>query len=256
MRHVPWVQGNTFDHEPSPSEWLSVAALCADRVFWPKVNKGAACWLWTAGMVPTGYGKISIDARVLGVTKQRVFPAHRLAWALANGPIPEGLFILHSCDTPACVNPAHLRPGTAEENYANAKSRGRNTEGPRHGSKSSPEGLMRGEAHYRAKLTEAQVIEARSLFSTGDTCVSLAEKYSVTTASMQCALRGRTWKHLPVPMVAPRFAIRVPEMRDGVEHWQCSSCKVWSKADRFGRSKKAPSGLKSQCYGCSNGKKK
>lgn len=56
---------------------------------------------------------------------ERQVPAHRLAWSFQNGPIPAGLMILHSCDVPTCVNPEHLRPGTAADNSRDMVQRGR-----------------------------------------------------------------------------------------------------------------------------------
>ena len=78
--------------------------------FWSKVNKTESCWLWMASTVWNGYGRFRV-----GSTLQR---AHRISWELYNGPIPDGLSILHSCDTPACVRPDHLFLGTQEDNPA------------------------------------------------------------------------------------------------------------------------------------------
>lgn len=68
------------------------------------------CQIWTAGVDGAGYGQIRIDGKTEGT--------HRVSWSLANGPIPEGLFILHRCDTPPCINPDHLFPGTQSDNIA------------------------------------------------------------------------------------------------------------------------------------------
>jgi hypothetical protein len=76
------------------------------------------CWNWTAWLTPCGYGAIS--------SRGRTHRANRVSWELHNRePIPAGMFVLHSCDNRACVNPAHLRLGTARDNAQDAKSRKR-----------------------------------------------------------------------------------------------------------------------------------
>lgn len=82
----------------------------ADARFWAKVDKDApgGCWLWTAGQSPDGYGKFSLHSRST--------PAHRLAYELLRGPIPDGLYLDHLCRVRRCVNPAHLEPVTHREN--------------------------------------------------------------------------------------------------------------------------------------------
>lgn len=79
--------------------------------FWPKVNKTDSCWLWTGAKTGAGYGMI----REVG-HGGKMLMAHRVAYELLVGPIPEGLFLDHLCRTPLCVNPAHLEPVTCREN--------------------------------------------------------------------------------------------------------------------------------------------
>ena len=81
------------------------------------VVKTETCWLWQGKPNTSGYGTIRDGGR-----KHRV---HRIAWEWANGPIPDGMLVLHSCDTPRCVNPAHLSLGTVRDNNYDRDAKGR-----------------------------------------------------------------------------------------------------------------------------------
>lgn len=81
--------------------------------FWAKVLKTETCWLWTATKNPKGYGMFR--------TSYGVRPAHRIAYALANGEIAEGRLIDHTCHVRNCVNPGHLRAVTPKQNGENRK---------------------------------------------------------------------------------------------------------------------------------------
>lgn len=87
--------------------------------FWEKVDRRGPdeCWMWTASRRALGYGQI----RIGGKSRK----AHRVAYELANGPIPAGMAVLHGCDNPPCVNPAHLRAGTMTDNVRDMVTRGR-----------------------------------------------------------------------------------------------------------------------------------
>ena len=128
------------------------------------------------GTIPGGYGQFY--DRDYG--KYRI--AHRVSYEAYRGPIPHGLNVLHSCDTPSCINPDHLRVGTHQENMDESKRKGRM--GPNH---------SRGESHYLSKLTEEAVREIRA--TTGQTG-PLADKYGVSRTAIKLARNGRTWSHL------------------------------------------------------------
>lgn len=81
----------------------------------PEPNTG--CWLWTACGTTDGYGQIKVGKDMVR--------AHRVAWTLYRGAIPDGMHILHRCDTPPCVNPDHLYLGTHQQNMKDRSSRGR-----------------------------------------------------------------------------------------------------------------------------------
>jgi hypothetical protein len=95
--------------------------------FWAHVNKHdpSGCWLWTASTV-RGYGQVTLP-RENG--KQRKTTAHRMAWELLRGPIPNGQFVLHVCDVPLCCNVAHLFLGTQQDNLNDARRKGRLVDG-------------------------------------------------------------------------------------------------------------------------------
>lgn len=105
--------------------WKQKFPTPADR-FWSKVRKGSPseCWEWTRSIGTGGYGKFGIDGVIEG--------AHRMAWTITNGPIPEGLFVCHSCDNRKCCNPAHLWLGTIQDNLRDMVQKRRHQAGERH----------------------------------------------------------------------------------------------------------------------------
>ena len=118
------------------------------ETFWTKVqrcdhgeNCADCCWEWQGARFTTGYGLIWQGNKARG--------AHRIAYILTCGPIPQGVFILHTCDHPPCVNPAHLRLGTPADNHLDAQTKGRLALGDRHWTRRHPERVPRGDTHYR-----------------------------------------------------------------------------------------------------------
>lgn len=100
---------------------------------------GTPCWEWTASKC-CGYGQF----RALGE-----YGAHRVMYRWLIGGIPEGLYVLHKCDNPGCVNPEHLEIGTHQDNMDDRSERGRTAVGDRNGSRTKPECLnpARGDQH-------------------------------------------------------------------------------------------------------------
>ena len=150
----------------------------ADKLAWfsiPEPNSG--CLLWFGAVTSEG---VKGGDHGIARWKGRHEKAHRLAWLASNGPIPEGMNVLHRCDVPACVNPAHLYLGTLKQNTADMLARNRRA--PKLGSNSPS-----------AKLTEAQVREIRA--ATG-THASLARKYGVTPEMISIIRRRLAWTHI------------------------------------------------------------
>ena|SRR3990167_1783266 len=98
------------------------------RRFWSKVAKGAedVCWLWTASCHRNGYGQFVVTTPSRDRRKLLNLRAHRVAWILTQDRhIPDGLQVLHRCDTPHCCNPSHLFLGTPTDNMRDASAKGR-----------------------------------------------------------------------------------------------------------------------------------
>lgn len=147
--------------------------------FWTKVAKGQAdeCWEWQGAKHPFGYG----DIRWGGRTER----AHRVAWLLTHGPVPEGQCVCHTCDNPPCCNPAHLFVGSKADNLRDMREKGRDSKPP----------LLAGERSRTAKLTADDVENIRSN-RTNLTGTALADLFGVRPAAISDILRRKTWKHV------------------------------------------------------------
>lgn len=149
--------------------------------FWSKVDRSGgpdACWPWTANRQRrSGYGQFWYE--------RRVRLAHRVAWKLTRGEIPPGRCVLHRCDNPPCVNPAHLFLGTQADNLADMDRKGRRVNSPHP-----------GERNGLAKLTEMRVRLIRHLRAKGSTQPALARAFNVTTSTVHDLETRRTWRHV------------------------------------------------------------
>lgn len=151
--------------------------------FWPKVSKGDGCWMWTGATLPKGYGVIGREG------SNGFWYAHRVSWEIANGPVPKGLFICHTCDVKGCVRPDHLFLGTAKDNAQDAAKKG---------ILSRWTTLNRGERCHNAKLSTADVTRIRQLHSDGIlTTRQLSLAFGVSVHSIHNVVVRHTWRHVP-----------------------------------------------------------
>lgn len=140
--------------------------------FWGRVRKTDSCWLWTGRVSVGGYGKTYLGGKII--------PAHRFSWTLANGPIPDGMFVCHKCDNPPCVRPDHLFLGTNADNMADCAAKGR---------------IARGEKNGAAKLTSSQVQEIREMARLGLKHKDIAERFAIHASYVWMIVSGRWRRH-------------------------------------------------------------
>lgn len=187
------------DSWPTPDRWYELAKQQADR-FWSKVDKSGDCWTWTAGRSSLNYGRFQINEKGWrnGRPVQKHVIAHRLAWELTHGPVSDDLVVMHICDNPPCCNPAHLRPGTQGENVRDCAGKGRIASGDRHGSRTKPERVMRGETHYKATIGEDEVHKIRAMATEGMRACDISRSLGVKVNIVRDVRDGRSWKSVPV----------------------------------------------------------
>lgn len=126
------------------------------------------CWEWTGAMASSGYGKIGC-----GGHSGRTLSAHRAAWEIAHGEIPDRLQVLHSCDNKKCVNPQHLFLGTQSDNILDCIRKGRAVR----------------------KLTNEDVLQIRrSYLPRMSQC--LADQFRVCASTVQRIVQRKSWKHI------------------------------------------------------------
>lgn len=172
------------------AKYCSQACLYSDRKKAPptrgelvsslmrRCNKTESCWLWTGAKV-RGYGSINVRGRGAVIVP-------RLSYELFIAAIPPGMFVCHTCDTPACLNPEHLFIGTPADNVHDMVVKGR---------RCAPE-LPKGEAHHATSLTEDDVMAIRKSCSARK---DIAARYGVSVSTIRNILTGRTWAHVGLP---------------------------------------------------------
>ena len=150
-----------------------IGTSLADRLVARSARCSNGCLLWTGSTGRSGYGQIRVGATMVRV--------HRLAWELANGPVPGGLHVLHRCDVRACMDPSHLFLGTPADNSADMVAKKRSGE---------------RERNSQAKLTPVDVLAISARISLGETCASIARDFGVGPTAVMNIKTGYRWAHL------------------------------------------------------------
>jgi len=142
-----------------------------ERLAFRSLRAENGCLLWT-GSLSNGYGSMRWDGRPQ--------LTHRLAWINASGPIPEGLYVCHKCDVPACIEPSHLFLGTHQDNINDMVAKGRRTS-------------LRGECHGKSKLTTSAILSIRA---DARFLRVIAADYGVSQSLIHAIRKGKVWRHL------------------------------------------------------------
>lgn len=129
-----------------------------------RINEETGCHEWTGAKNEKGYGWFSLD----GAVKK----AHRVAWQLTHGPIPQGLYVLHACDNPSCVNVNHLFLGTHADNMLDMARKG------------------------RSRTTKLSLDDVYAIRSAVGTNRSIAEQYGVHYSLVSKIRSGKRWAHV------------------------------------------------------------
>lgn len=150
--------------------------------FFAKLVQRGECWEWPGPLRKDGYVQTTCQGKHRFV--------HRIAYEFAYGPIPPGLSVCHKCDNRACARPDHLFVGTQFDNMADCVAKGRRT-------------TIRGEAHYKARLTLEDVLEIRRAYKEdGVTQKELAVRFCVGQAHISSIVRGKAWPEAN-PIIEP-----------------------------------------------------
>lgn len=154
-----------------------------EELFWRRVDKSGDCWIWQGGKDKDGYGKFQITMSRFGIpvgwpTPQRHIRAHHFAWELEHGTTSFGELIMHSCDTPACVNVAHMSIGTPKLNYDDAVAKNRHTYGERN-----------------SILKSSDVI---AILQSTERDAVLAIRFGVKPVTISAIRHRRIWRHIEV----------------------------------------------------------
>lgn len=133
------------------------------------------CVIWIGAWQNKGYGQTRYEGKTI--------LAHRAAYIVHIGKIPDGLFVLHKCDVPSCINPQHLFLGTQKDNIHDMISKGR--------------GRLGYNSEWYSKFCADDIRRFRAMYASGKYTINgLAKKVGITSGGMWKIIRRKTWKEL------------------------------------------------------------
>lgn len=145
----------------------------AQRITERAERQPSGCLHWTGYIGNHGYGVLGVNG------KNRL--VHRLAFEMANGPIPAGRLVCHRCDNRRCMEPEHLFLGSIADNNADMRAKGRGV-------------TLFGSRNGRARITESDVVAIRAASGTSDV---VAARFGVSPSTIRHIRQGKQWKHVP-----------------------------------------------------------
>lgn len=167
-----------FKKYGDPNKGIKLQGSLEER-FWRFVNKSDenSCWNWV-GQKINGYGRISLGAKSLASDG-----SHRVSWKMHNKQdIPKGMFVMHSCDNPSCVNPKHLSLGTPKDNSQDMIAKGRKKI-------VIPIGEQNGKSIINPEIV-------RFIRSSDLSHAELARQLNISNGCVRSVRSKRTWKHI------------------------------------------------------------
>jgi hypothetical protein len=177
VHHSPMIVNPENVTNYAKNRWAKKPPFWID--FWQHVSDygNNSCWNWKHRKNSRGYGTLKILSKSV--------LAHRYAWEITNGEIKNGFCVCHKCDNTACCNPSHMFLGSRADNNADKMTKGRHR-------------AHKGVEHYKARISEEEVIKIRHSFRIDKTPYRvIAKEWGIPSATIYSIVSGRTWKHLP-----------------------------------------------------------
>ncbi len=159
-----------------------------EKRFWRRVNKGEEHWIWTGKPNGGGYGTIGWGG------SGRTIGAHVASFIIHNGHVPDGMFVLHTCDIRLCVNPGHLFLGTQLDNMRDMIAKGRQARGSALNHRPQV-----GEMNHGSRLSEETVLKIKGLLSAGWRQADVMRATGATRGNVWAIAHGKSWTHVIVP---------------------------------------------------------